>query len=147
MKLYKMIIDQSIRIVAVLALLIAALCMLGGNSTFCLYEYMGQNTVWSLDELNGGISKDPNIFDMSAMTALIFLIPLLLSYHRGWYLLFFVTLILLQTIFLSSMIDSPSVFGLVYDSIVYCQNYWLLAWVIGELLFFILSLVFVFHEF
>lgn len=121
--------------------------MLGGNSTFCLYEYMGQNTVWSLDELNGGISKDPNIFDMSAMTALIFLIPLLWSYHRGWYLLFFVTLILLQTIFLSSMIDSPSVFGLVYDSIVYCQNYWLLAWVIGELLFFILSLVFVFHEF
>lgn len=147
MKLYKMIIDQSIRIVAVLALLIAALCMLGGNSAFCLYEYMGQNTVWSLDELNGGISKDPNIFDMSAMTALIFLIPLLWSYHRGWYLLFFVTLILLQTIFLSSMIDSPSVFGLVYDSIVYCQNYWLLAWVIGELLFFILSLVFVFHEF
>ena len=147
MKLYKMIIDQSIRIVAVLALLIAALCMLGGNSTFCLYEYMGQNTVWSLDELNGGISKDPNIFDMSAMTALIFLIPLLWCYHRGWYLLFFVTLILLQTIFLSSMIDSPSVFGLVYDSIVYCQNYWLLAWVIGELLFFILSLVFVFNEF
>lgn len=45
------------------------------------------------------------------------------------------------------MIDSPSVLGLVYDSIVYCQNYWLLAWVIGESLFLILSLVFIFYEF
>lgn len=147
MKLYKMIIDQSIRIIAVLALLISSLSLLAGDNAFCLYEYIGQNTVWSLDELNGGISKDPSIFGMCAMTALIFLLPLLLSYHRGWYVLFFAILIVLQMIFLSTMIDSPSVLGLVYDSIVYCQNYWLLLWVIGELLFFILSLVFIFHEF
>lgn len=142
-----MVTSQILRVLAVIFLLIASVCVIGGNGSFCLYEYVGQNTVWSLDQLNGGISKDPSIFGMSAMTALIFFIPLLLSYHRGWYLLFFVVLVLLQTIFLSTMIDSPSVLGLVYDSIVYCQNYWLLAWVIGESLFLILSLVFVFYEF
>ena len=147
MKLYKMIIDQSILIIAVLALLIASLSLLAGDNAFCLYEYIGENTVSSLSEFNGGISKDPDIFGMCAMTALIFLLPLLLSYHRGWYVLFFTILIVLQIIFLSTMIDSPSVLGLVYDSIMYCQNYWLLAWVIGQLLFFILSLVFVFNEF
>lgn len=142
-----MVIRQIVRVLAVIFLCIASLCLVGSRGEFCLYEYIGQKTVWSLDELNGGISKDPSIFNMSAMTALILFIPLLLSYHRGWYLLFFVVLILLQTIFLSNMIDSPSVFGLVYDSIVYCQNYWLLAWAIGELLFIVLSLVFVFYEF
>jgi len=142
-----MSIGQILRALAVIFLLIASLCVIGGNGSFCLYEYAGQNTVWSLDQLSGGISKDPSIFDMSAMTALIFFLPLLLSYHRGWYLLFFVVLILLQTIFLSTMIDSPSVLGLVYDSIVYCRNYWWLAWTIGESLFLILSLVFIFYEF
>ncbi|AWL29124.1 hypothetical protein DJ533_11385 [Acinetobacter defluvii] len=67
-----MIISQILRALAIIFLLIASLCVIGGNGSFCLYEYAGQNTVWSLDQLNGGISNDPSIFGISAMTALIF---------------------------------------------------------------------------
>lgn len=142
-----MLINQSIRAFALLGLLVASLCMLGQDSSFCLYEYAGSNTIWSTQDFQSGISDDAEMFGINAVIGLLFFIPLSLSYHRAWYIFFFVFFNLVQIIFLSSTILSPSVFGLVYDSIVYCQNYGLLAWVAGELLFIVLSLVFIFYEF
>lgn len=142
-----MIISQILRALAVIFLLIASLCVIGGNGSFCLYEYAGQNTIWRTDTFHTGISDDSAIFAINAAIGLLFFIPLVLSYRHGWYIFFFVLLNVVQMIFMSFAILSPSVLGLVYDSIMYCQNYWLLAWVIGESLFLILSLVFIFYEF
>ena len=55
-------------------------------------------------------------------------------------------LLIAQWIILT-MIESPSIGQLIYDSVVYCQNYGLLAWVIGQCIFIILSAVFIFYEF
>ncbi len=83
-----------------------------------------------------GISDDHAMLAINAGIGLLFCIPLLLSYRWGWYILFFVLFNLMQFVFLSHAILSPSVVGLIYDSIVYCHNYGLLAWLIGELLFY-----------
>lgn len=138
---------QIVRVLAVISLLIASLCVIGNNSPYCLYEYAGLNAIWRTDTFFTGISDDPAMFTISAGIGLLFFIPLLLSCRRGWYVFFFVILNLVQIVFLSYAILSPSVVGLIYDSIVYCHNYGLLAWLIGELLFTIFSLIFIFHEF
>ena len=142
-----MVTSQILRALAIIFLLIASLCVIGGDGSFCLYEYAGQNTIWSTDTFQAGVSDDPEMFGINAGISLLFFIPLVLSYHRGWYIFFFVLLNVIRMIFMSFAILAPSVLGLVYDSIVYCQSYWLLAWVIGESLFLILSLVFIFYEF
>lgn len=142
-----MIFAQSIRVVAFIGLLIGSLCIVGRTNDFCIAGYFSNDTFTRLADLNGAITKDPDMLAGCGLTALLFMLPLMLSYRRACYGFFFVVLILIQLILLTVMIDSPSTIELIYDSIKYCQNYGLLAWVIGELLFIILSLVFIFYEF
>lgn len=84
-----MIISQILRALAVIFLLIASLCVIGGNGSFCLYEYAGQNTIWRTDTFHTGISDDSAIFAINAAIGLLFFIPLVLSYRHGWYIFFF----------------------------------------------------------
>lgn len=140
-----MILSQTIRLVAVLCLFISSLSMLIGTAPACLYEYYLLNTISYYHELQGGISKDPAMLGFCALVAMIFFLPLLFTYHRGWYLLICLMLFVIQTIALS-MIEWGSVFEIVLVNVKYCENYWLLAWSIGQVLFWILSLIFIFHE-
>ena len=140
------LINQGIRVIAVLSLLVASASVLSTEKAYCLFAYYGKDSIVNLDALTGGISKDPSLFGTCGFIALSLFFPLLWSYHRGWYTFFVMILLILQGISLS-MIESPSIGQLMYDSIVYCQNYGLLAWVIGQCIFMILSLMFIFHEF
>ena len=137
---------QSIRAVAVLSVLIASACVLATEKAYCLFEYYGKNNIVELNTLTGGISKDPTLFGACGIVALLLFLPLLCSYHCAWYAFFLMILLIVQLIILT-MIESPSIGQLIYDSVVYCQNYGLLAWVIGQCIFIILSAVFIFYEF
>lgn len=137
---------QSIRVIAVLSVLIASACVLATEKGYCLFEYYGKNSIVELYTLTGGISKDPTLFGACGIAALLLFLPLLCAYHRAWYAFFLMILLIVQLIILT-MIESPSIGQLIYDSVVYCQNYGLLAWVIGQCIFIILSAVFIFYEF
>lgn len=137
---------QSIRGIAVLSVLIASACVLATEKAYCLFEYYGKNNIVELNTLTGGISKDPMLFGACGIVALLLFLPLLCAYHRAWYAFFLMILLIAQWIILT-MIESPSIGQLIYDSVVYCQNYGLLAWVIGQCIFIILSAVFIFYEF
>ena len=138
-----MIKDQIIRMFALMSLLIASLTMLGQETQFCTYGYLAPNQITYLMDLNGGIAKDPDMIGVCAMVALFFFLPLVLSYHRGWYFFFFIVLFIIQAILLL-MIESASVIKLIFDSVKYCQNYWVLTWSIGQILFWLLSIIFIF---
>ena len=140
-----MIKDQIIRIFALMSLLIASLTLLGQETKFCIYGYLAPNQITYLTDLNGGVAKDPDMMDVCAMAALLFFLPLVLSYHRGWYFFFCIVLFIIQAILLS-MIESASVMKVVFDSVKYCQNYWVLMWSIGQILFWILSIIFIFKS-
>lgn len=137
---------QSIRVIAVLSVLITFACVLATEKGYCLFEYYGKNSIVELNTLTSGISKDPTLFGACGIVALLLFLPLLCAYHRAWYAFFLMILLIVQWIILT-MIESPSIGHLIYDSVVYCQNYGLLAWVIGQCIFIILSAVFIFYDF
>ena len=83
------LVNQGIRIIAVLSLLIGSFSVLRGEALYCLFDYYGQNNIVDLHTLTAGISKDPALFGTCDVVALLFL-PLLLSYHRAWYAFFLI---------------------------------------------------------
>ena len=140
-----MTVDQWIRMLAMSCLVISSLCLLGGEPPACLYEYYAPNTINYYHDLQGGISKDPEMLVGCAFISLIFSLPLMWAYHRGWYLLCCIFLLLIQSVILS-MIEWGSVLDMISVNVVYCQNYWVLAWGVGQGLFWLLSLIFIAHE-
>ena len=60
---------QSIRVIAVLSVLIASACVLATEKGYCLFEYYGKNSIVELNTLTGGISKDHTLFGACGIVA------------------------------------------------------------------------------
>lgn len=138
-------IDQILRVIAVLCLAVASLCMLsmaGSENNLCLYEYIRPLQVTYFSELHGTSADDPEMIQFSGIVGLFLCLPLLLSYRRFWYILFLAVYFLIFLIVLS-MLETAPFSKIIYDSIVYChQPLWVIG-VITWLLFLILSLIYV----
>ncbi|MFN3075250.1 hypothetical protein ACK2M2_16305, partial [Acinetobacter sp. TY1] len=77
------LINQGIRVIAVLSLLVASASVLSTEKAYCLFAYYGKDSIVNLDALTGGISKDPSLFGTCGFIALSLFFPLLWSYHRA----------------------------------------------------------------
>ena len=141
-------VDQIIRCIAVFCLLIASVCLFmvdDAGTDLCVYEYISPKAVTYFSELQSSSADDPAMIGASGFVGLLMFFPLLFSYHRGWYVGLLALYAFLQ-LFVVALLDTTSFSEIIYDSIVHCQQYWLLTYVVGEMLFILLSLIFICRE-
>ena len=137
---------QLLRFIAWLAFVIATFSLLlMPESSLCIYSYI-PDTVSHFSEFSGGMSKDLDMFYISSIIGLLFILPLLLAYRWMYFLLLLMVYQMIQWFFLG-MIESGSIIGIVLDSFNYCQNVLILVWAVGKVLFLILSGVFIICDF
>ncbi|WP_180127762.1 MULTISPECIES: hypothetical protein [unclassified Acinetobacter] len=139
--------SQFFRIIAILSLALASLCILKVEDTgtnLCIYEYLQPQKATYFNELLGTSSDDPTLLSSMGIVGIFFFFPLLLSFRRAWYVVILWLYAIFQFIIIL-MIETASISKIIYDSIVYCHNGWLFTWVIGQSIFIVFSFVYIFY--
>lgn len=140
--------SQFFRIIAILSLALASLCILKVEDTgtnLCIYEYLQLQKVTYFNELLGTSSDDPTLLSTMGLVGIFFFFILLLSFRRAWYVVVLWLYAIFQFIIIL-MIETASISKIIYDSIVHCHNGWLFAWVIGQSIFIVFSFVYIFYS-
>ena len=139
-------IEQIIRRIAVVCLLVASLSVISmASQKVCLYGYLFTNNIQNFNDFLNNTTDSPTLFNVSGVLGVLFFLPFLLSSKKLSYCILLCVFYGTQWIVLS-VIKSNSIIKIIIESVQYCQNYWLLTWAIGHILFIVLSLIFIFYE-
>ncbi len=108
----------------------------------CIYEYIAIGTVTYFKELNGVSANDPSMLGMCSILSVIFSIILIFIKNKYFYLIGLFVLFSLELMLLN-MMETASYKEIIYDSITKCSNISALCWMIGQVSFLLLSVVYV----
>ena len=110
------------------------------NAGLCVMGYYEQGIVTYFKDMTGsGGSDDPAVFGAAAYMGLLFSLFFLFPLTKPWFIGLFSSLLLVQFL-IFALVDIP-LNDIVYDSVKYCQNDWMLTWLILEFLFILCSVL------
>ena len=135
---------KNYKLFAILALISASICAVLSilrDEQLCLYHYSGYSPKIYFAEMNGFTADEPVLFALAGIVGVIFSIVLVLCKSKKSFLI--MSCILIFIIFvLMTMFFSAEFWQIILDSFYYCDNKWLIAWVIGLIGFLLSSLLF-----
>lgn len=95
-----------------------------------------------ISEIYSSGNDDDIVFTLLALVGLLFVVIFSFCKNKIIYVIFAITYLLINTL-ISWWIESNSFTNLLYTSIYHCQNNYLLIFVLGQVLFWLLSICFI----
>lgn len=111
----------------------------------CIDEYISVGTVTYFREMNGVSAHDPSMLGMCGMLSLIFSVILILIKNQYFNSIITIILFISEFTFLNLM-ETASYQEIIYDSITTCSNDSVLGWGVFQVIFLILSIVYLYKD-
>ncbi|WP_115006026.1 hypothetical protein [Moraxella lacunata] len=130
------------RPVAIIALLISAVSLFFVTAENLCFDYFSSGHIMKISEIYSSGNDDDIVFTLLALVGLLFVVIFSFCKNKIIYVIFAMTYLLVSTL-ISWWTESNSFTNLLYTSIYHCQNNYLLIFVLGQVLFWLLSICFI----
>lgn len=131
------------KIIVLIFLYLASYCALNIESAgLCVFDFYADQHVVYFNEMTGSAASDDGaMFGVAGILGILFSPMLVLKLNRSWLIGLLTTLITLQ-FFTICFVDIP-VDQIIYDSVMYCHNYWIIGFLFFQLIFLILNILYI----
>lgn len=130
------------KIIMLIFLLLASFCALNvEDAGLCVMIYYEKGVVTYIHKIQGSQADDSIVFGVAGVLDLFFSPMYFLKLSRPWWIGLFTSLCVLQ--FLSLCLVTIPLNQIIHDSVKFCDNFWLLGFLIFHLVFIILNLIYI----
>ena len=136
-----------IRYIAIFCLLLSAIfCFLMDFDKICTYGLFEKNELTIIFQMDGTINEDVIVFKIISVITLIFFIFLAFISYRAIYGIAIIFFLGLEVFLLNKMLTIFDYKEVITTSIMMCDNYLMLLWLIFQMIFAVLSLIHIFKK-
>lgn len=130
------------KIIIFISLVLASFSALSvENAGLCVMSLYENGVLINIQEIQGSQADDSMVFGIVGMLGFIFSPIYFLKLARSWWIGIFTSLCLLQLLSLC-MVTIP-LDQIIHDSVKFCDNLWLLSFLIFQSIFIILNLMYI----
>lgn len=130
------------KIIILVCLSLASFCAFQiVEADLCVMGYYENGVVTHFYEIKGSEIDDMVVFGAAGILGFIFSPMYFFRLSRSWWIGLFTTLCLLQ-FFCLSLVTIP-LNQIIYDSVKFCDNFWIVAFLIFQFIFIILNLLYI----
>lgn len=136
-----------IRYIAVFCLVLSAIfCFFMDFDKICTYGLFAKNELTVIFQIDGTINEDVIVFTVISIVSIIFSIFLAFISNKVFYGIMVFFCLILELFLLNKMLTIFDYQEVISTSIMMCDNYLMLLWLIFQMFFLILSLVYIFKK-